>query len=395
MLFNTLLYPCFLAIVVAVFWAIPWRFRSLVIIFASLIFYGWSSIAYLLLIALLAIFVYLAGQSILHTDESLKKRKTFLIAITIVVAVLIFFKYSRLFTLSIASLFGFAPPAWSILLPIGISFFTFEFIHYLIEVNLGHIKTHSKTEFFAFAFFFPTLQSGPIKRFQTFVDSLRSHVFSLSVFLSGITYILIGYAQKYLIADSLVIRTSFLSTPEFAPTGFAILSGLFFYSFRLYFDFAGLSNIAIGSALLFGIMVPVNFDRPFLQSDLAAFWRRWHMSLTSWIRDYIFMPLVFRFRNNKYMTVIGLVLTMALVGLWHGSSWNFLFFGMYHGCGLALLQVYRMKKRQRVLPLRLGRVVGVIFTFVFVSFGWGFFVTHSMHDSILLYERVFASLGLT
>lgn len=392
MLFNTLLYPCFLGLSLAVFWAVPPRFRQRVLIALSLLFYAWTSIAYLILIILLAVFVYVCGQWITRSPTATQKKKTFLSALIVVVTVLLFFKYSGLLALSLASMLGYSAPSWSILLPLGISFFTFEFIHYLIEVYQGHISAHTPSEFFTFAFFFPTLQSGPIKRFQTFVESLRTHAFSLTFFLSGIGYILVGYAQKYLVADNLVPRTAFLSTPAFAPTGFALLSGLFFYSFRLYFDFSGLSNIAIGSALLFGIKVPINFDRPFFQSDLAAFWRRWHMSLTSWIRDYVYMPLVFRFRTNKYMTVIGLVLTMALVGLWHGSSWNFLFFGMYHGLGLAALQLLRMKKRKKMLPPRIGFAVGMVATFVFVSLGWGLFVTHSMSDSILLYSRIFASL---
>lgn len=394
MYFNSFLYPFFLALAVAIFWLIPVRFRTYVIIFFSLFFYAFTSFAHLFLIIGLSILVYFVGKKIRSEAEPRRKKNLFIGAIILIILTLIWFKYSNLFLGSVLQIFGRSNNSLlSLALPLGISFFTFEFVHYLIDLYHGRIPDHSAGEFFSFAFFFPSLTSGPIKRFQTFLATMREHkLFSRDYFFSGLLLILLGYSQKYFVADNLVSRTAFLSAPAVAPTGFALLSGLFLYSFRLYFDFAGLSNIAIGSALLFGVKVPINFSHPFFKSDLAAFWRSWHMSLTNWIRDYVYMPLVFKFRNSRFMIVFGLVVTMAMVGLWHGSSWNFLFFGIYHGTGLALLQVYRGFKIKRRLPQRLGYVFGVAATFIFVSLGWGFFVTHSLSDSILLYQRIFAKL---
>ena len=170
----------------------------------------------------------------------------------------------------------------------------------------------------------------------------------------------------------------------------AAISGIFFYSVRIFFDFAGLSNVAIGSALLFGVEVPINFNYPYFRKDLASFWRYWHMSLTSWVRDYVYMPLVFRFRNSKTIIFVTVIFTMALIGLWHGSSWNFLFFGLYHGIGLALLQIKILPKTLNILPNWLKYGLGMALTFVFVSFGWPLFVTSSLHDSVLLYQKIFA-----
>jgi alginate O-acetyltransferase complex protein AlgI len=289
---------------------------------------------------------------------------------------------------------GFDPGILSnIFMPLGISFFTFEYIHYLIDLNADKLPSHTASDFFTFAFFFPTLASGPIKRFQAFVLGINDvKNFSNQFILSGLFLILVGYLEKYLIADNLVSRTAFLAYPAVAPSATALLSGLFIYSFRLFFDFAGLSNIAIGSALFFGIKVPINFDRPFFKTDLALFWRSWHMSLTSWIRDYVYMPLVFHYRNAKSMIFIGLIVTMGLVGLWHGSSWNFLFFGLYHGFGLAALQIYRGFQPKRLIPKPIAGVIGMFITFIYVSFGWGFFVTHNLSDSMLIYRSIFAKL---
>jgi alginate O-acetyltransferase complex protein AlgI len=393
MFFNSFLYIIFLGVSVGIFWLLPGRFRFKVLVGCSLVYYAFASFAYLLLIIFLAVFVFIAGKKISRIENNNEKKKWLIGSLLVVILVLVWFKYSTLFFGGIASLLGFQMSGLNILLPLGISFFTFEFIHYLIEIYFGHVAIHTAEEFFSFAFFFPTLASGPIKRFQTFIISLREHIFfSKPYFFTGILYIIGGYAQKNLIADNLVTRTAFLSTPAIAPTSSALLSGLFLYSIRLYFDFAGLSNIAIGSALLFGIKVPINFHWPFFQRDLAAFWRSWHMSLTSWIRDYVYMPLVFHFRNSKGAIILGLVLTMSVVGLWHGSSWNFLVFGIYHGIGLAFLQIMRSFQRKKILPYRFGYVLGMLITFVYVSFGWGFFVTNSLADSILLYSRIFAKI---
>lgn len=386
MLFNSFIYPLFLTVTVLIYWILPARFRVYAICLFSVLFYSYYDIPFLFLIVALACFV--------HAIYRFKHKKSvFIGGIGIIILVLIVFKYGNLLAESFTRLFSMEHEAIRLIMPLGISFFTFEFIHFLVDVYHKKIPPHKPSEFFAFALFFPTLVSGPIKRFQTFLSSLREKTGRLTpeYFLTGLLFILIGYAEKYFIADNLVDRTAFLAAPELVPSTASILSGLFFYSWRIYFDFGGLSLIAIGSALLFGITIPINFSRPYTRKDIAGFWRHWHMSLTSWIRDYVYMPLVFRFRHNKIIMSLSLLFTMALIGLWHGSSWNFLFFGIYHGIGLTFLQLWRSKKIR--LPLRLPapvmNVLGVITTFIFVMFGWPFFVTHSLHDSLLLYERLF------
>ena len=390
MLFNSFIYPFFLAGCVALYWLAPVRFRMLLLIFFSIIFYSLSGLWYLLLITGLAVFVYWIAQIIRKSNEEKVVSHIVIGGIAVILMVLVWFKYSGLLVSGFAIIFS-KDWKFSIALPLGISFFTFEFIHYLIELHRRQLPEHRAIHFFAFALFFPTLVSGPVKRFQVFFESLKTiDRFQRDFFFSGLLYILFGYAEKYLLADSFVLHTAFIMEPATAPSGQALLSGIFFYSFRIYFDFLGLSNIAIGSALLFGIKVPINFNHPYLKPDIAQFWRSWHMSLTNWIRDYIYMPLVFRFRNSKLITFGAVILIMALIGLWHGSSLNFLFFGLYHGVGLALLQIIRSFKIRPILPKRLSYCLGVLTTFVFVTLGWPFFVTSSLHDSLLLYQRIFA-----
>jgi alginate O-acetyltransferase complex protein AlgI len=348
-----------------------------------------------LLIIFLALLVFGLGKRIEMPVNKWSKKQYLILGIFTLLLILILFKYSQMIQMTLMYLLHGKWVKYSVALPLGISFFTFEFIHYLVDVYHKKIPKHRPVEFFSFILFFPTLVSGPVKRFQNFIDSTRSSIiFNWQYVYTGLFYILIGYSQKYFIADNLISRTVFLANPSLAPSNVSLLSGIFFYSFRIYADFAGLSNIAIGSAFLFGVTVPVNFNYPYLQKDPAQFWRNWHMSLTTWIKEYIYMPIVFRFRNQPFITTAALVLTMTLIGIWHGSSWNFLFFGLYHGIGLAILQLWRSwPNRPRLnLPPNLAKIIGPLLTFIYVSFGWPFFATSSLSDSILIYHRIFSIL---
>ena len=390
MLFNTFIYPFFLALAVLIFWVLPKKMRLFALVSFSIVFYAFSEIKFLVLILLLSIFTYFIGKQIKKKELKKDKKKYLILGMLFIILALVWFKYSNLLINTLEDIAGGDWNISRVLLPLGISFFTFEF-HYLIEMYYNRLPDHSALEFFSFALFFPTLASGPIKRFPKFFDSIKQNtIFSQRYFFTGIFLILLGYSQKYFIADNLVERTAFLSAPNLVPSGMAAISGIFFYSVRIFFDFAGLSNVAIGSALLFGVEVPINFNYPYFRKDLASFWRYWHMSLTSWVRDYVYMPLVFRFRNSKTIIFVTVIFTMALIGLWHGSSWNFLFFGLYHGIGLALLQIKILPKTLNILPNWLKYGLGMALTFVFVSFGWPLFVTSSLHDSVLLYQKIFA-----
>jgi alginate O-acetyltransferase complex protein AlgI len=300
------------------------------------------------------------------------------------------FKYLTLVISTVSELFGHAS-LWniSIALPLGISFFTFEFIHYIADIYRGKIGNHNFLTFLSFTFFFPTLVSGPIKRFETFESSLQEKQFLPAMFWTGCITILLGYSQKYLIADMLVPFTTALSAPQTIPTQTFAIAGIVCYAIRIYADFLGMSNIAIGSALLFGITVPKNFHAPYLSSDIALFWRRWHMSLSSWVRDYLYIPLGGN-RVGRMREYANVFIVMTIVGLWHGASWNFAIWGLWHGIGLAFHRLWRdLRPEHAIFETRFAKLCGCFLTCAFVTIGWTFFVTTSLEDSFHLLSIIF------
>lgn len=377
MLFNSFLYPLFLSVVTATYWLLPARFRIMFLIVAGCVFFAVSDLHSFVLMLLLAGITWVIGERVRRGNRTLA-----FAGIAFMVLTLIFFKYTGMLASSFAAVSGVSVPAPSWALPLGISFFVFEFIHYLADYYRGLIPTHKFRDFIAFSFFFPTLVSGPIKRFQAFESSLIDARFQPAMFWTGIVWIMVGYAQKYLIADPLIPFTSVLAHPQAIATQLAAAGGLFLYSIRIYADFAGLSNIAIGSALLLGILVPKNFHFPYLSPDIQQFWRRWHMSLGSWIRDYLYIPLGGN-RVGFVRQLLNLLVVMVVVGLWHGAAWNFAAWGLYHGMGLVAHRLWRL-----YVPA-MPKALGIPLTFIFVTIGWAFFATSSLNDSFLLLGKIF------
>ncbi len=258
--------------------------------------------------------------------------------------------------------------------PLGISFFTFEFVHYLFEVRRGGKPIRSPLKFLLFAIFFPSLVAGPIKRYPQFLASLGegSQRFQLGNISNGLFRIAVGFFKKVVIADNLTfyVTTNF---PDFASLSlgdrWVFLAAI---SFRILMDFSGYSDIAIGTAQLLGVRLPENFNWPYLAGNIRDFWQRWHMSLTSWVRDYIYIPLGGN-RLGAVRRVFNGFIAFALIGLWHGPAWNFVVWGLYHGAGLGICSSYTsipiagplLEKGMRKEPL-----VGWFLTQLFVWLGW-------------------------
>jgi alginate O-acetyltransferase complex protein AlgI len=294
----------------------------------------------------------------------------------LLVGALAFYKYSEFAARSLAaasSAAGWA--AWSASLsawqapaaPLAISFFTFEFVHYLYEVRVrGREPIANPLHFALFAIFFPTLAAGPIKRFPDFVPQLPGLARPKPAeVVAGAERVVRGLFKKICIADLLVPAIEVLETsPRFTPAVVALLAVA--QGFRIYYDFAGYSDIAIGLARMLGLSVPENFDRPYWSTSLQTFWRRWHMSLSSWIRDYVYIPL----GGNRGRRQLHLISAMGLCGLWHGADWNFVVWGLYHGAGLALEAGVR-GRWPRVFEAR-GAVGALRWSvcYGFVTFGW-------------------------
>ena len=417
MIFNTWIFGLFLIGIFFIYWfALKPKWRYFGLLGAGLIFYTYFFPAYTILISLLSLFVYGSGLIIRkyklhHTDATWKK--PFIctwIAVVVCIFILGYYKYLKLLIFTINDIFkvsgyskSFAIP--EILVPLGLSFFIFEFIHYIIDTYHGRTIPVSLLEFGVFSLFFPTLVAGPIKRFQPFINQLRENKSFNPVFLSiGLKRILIGLGKKVLLADTASMFALPLTNYSINPnvSTVSLWLAVYAYAVKIYFDFSGYSDIAIGCAYLFGYEVPENFNRPYLSRNIGEFWKRWHMSLSSWLRDYLYMPV-----GKKLMLPIGKkhpfllaaicqIVTMGVCGLWHGAYWNFLVWGLYHGAGLTTQKGYsdiitKIKHNGIAGKIKdggiFGRIISTLVTFQFVCIGWVFFVLN-IKDSFRVLARL-------
>ena len=385
MLFNSLQYAIFLPVTWLLFWLTPARWRVELLLVASYVFYASWSPPLAALMFVLAVANYLFGLAVGRATR--RKRLVLCGCIGADLAVLALFKYwnfaaqSASFAVGSATGAAWEPPLLELVLPLGISFFTFEFIHYLVDIYRGHVPVHSFSKFHVFAAFFPTQIAGPIKRFQQFVPALATlDRFDPDLAADGVRLIAIGLAKKVLLADKLAPIADAGFAAGAAGTigsGEAWIASLAF-SLQIYFDFSGYTDIARGSAQLFGFQIPINFDAPYLATSVSDFWRRWHISLSTWLRDYLFIPLGGS-RRGLPLTVRNLLVTMVLGGLWHGAAWHFVAWGFYWGVALAIGHLARP-----VLPARRSAATtatGWIVTQLIVLVGWVLFRAESLADA--------------
>jgi alginate O-acetyltransferase complex protein AlgI len=407
MLFNSFTYMLFLPAVVLIYWTIPGRFRgsrATLLLVASYIFYmNWKPAYGLLIFALTAI-NYALGLAL---EKFAARKKPILIAGLIFnLGCLCFFKYANFILGSIFSsvhglnaLFmpdqadNWASPALKIILPLGISFFTFEFIHYIVDVYRGSAAVRNFRDFALFAAFFPSQIAGPIKRFQDFTHQLvEKPVFSSANFREGMFLILQGLFKKIVLGDNMgyVVNTGFnhISRMGFVDTWIAVAG----FTFQIFFDFSGYTDIGRGSALLLGYKVPENFNWPFLAANLTEFWRRWHISLSTWLRDYLFIPLGGS-RVSAGRARFNTMLTMVLGGLWHGAAWHYVIWGAFHGTGLVLSKEWtdfaaRTPFLSRLRPHPVWHWSGVTFTMLFLFMAGILFRANTIPQALTIAHKL-------
>lgn len=358
----------------------PVRGRNLVLLAFSWLFYGWWRPDYLLLLVAISALGYLVGQRIAR-NAGLRRQRWLQFGVIANLAPLLWFKYANLLAASLAQLLGWAGHdglAWSpILLPIGISFFVFQTLSYLIDIHRRDIEP--APDFIAFAAYlamFGQLIAGPIVRYANVAPDILKRPFTLAGFAAGCRLFMFGLAQKVLIADSLapIADQCFaLAQPGFLDSWLGVLA----YSLQLFFDFSGYSLMAIGLGRMIGFHFLDNFNQPYLASSIQDFWRRWHISLSTWLRDYLYIPLGGN-RAGKARAYLNLLITMALGGLWHGANWNFLAWGLLHGGGLAVHR-YWQDRRWPTPPW----LVGHLLTLLLVMFGWVLFRSPDWHTASL------------
>lgn len=345
MLFNSLAYMIFLPVVVALFWLTPFKFRTPLLLVASYVFYCFWKPIYGVLIFSMTVMNYVFGLLIARSEKN--KGKWLALALVGNLVTLGYFKYTYMTrdvlndVFQAIGLHQLPSITWEIILPLGISFFVFEFIHYLVDVYRGDKPVKNFLEFALFPSFFPTQIAGPIKRYQDFIPQLRTeHKLTREEFNSGVELIVFGLFKKVVLADTVGVLVARAYAHPDLLTGADLWLATWGFAWQVFFDFGGYSDIARGSAQLMGLKVPLNFSMPYLSGNYSDFWRRWHITLSMWLKDYLFIPLGGS-RCSEPRIWFNLIVTMALAGLWHGAGMHFVVYGVYVGICLALHRAWK------------------------------------------------------
>jgi len=367
--------------------------RAIVLTIFSLYFFYKASGYFVFLVIACSIVNFFISKWLFKTESTKTKKALLLFSIVFNLGVLFYFKYTNFFIEMINNFVQAKLHFLNLLLPIGISFYTFENLSYTIDVYRGEIKPEKKiVNYLLFLSFFPKLVMGPIVRAKDFIPQLKqSYTVSATDFSKGFYLILTGLFKKLIISDYISLNlVDYVFDGPALHNGFECLMALYGYAIVIYCDFSGYSDIAIGIAKWLGITIPPNFLSPYQSKNITEFWRRWHISLSSWLRDYLYIPLGGS-RNGKLRTDINLFLTMFLGGLWHGASWNFLLWGSLHGVGLIINKIWNklfvIPIKNRIL-LKIGTVLSVLVTFHFVIFCWIFFKANDLETSFQFINQI-------
>ncbi|MDR0938392.1 MAG: MBOAT family protein [Mediterranea sp.] len=369
--------------------------RILFVTLFSYYFYYKSSGTYFFLLAVVTVSDFLIGRLMGRVQARWKRKLLVTASLTVNLGLLCYFKYTNFFGGVLASITGGTFTALDIFLPVGISFFTFQSLSYTIDIYRRQIEPLRRLLDYAFyVSFFPQLVAGPIVRARDFIPQIRQPLYvSREMFGRGIFLIVSGLFKKAIISD--YISVNFVERIFDAPalySGVENLMGVYGYALQIYCDFSGYSDMAIGIALLLGFRFNINFDSPYKSASITEFWRRWHISLSSWLKDYLYISLGGN-RHGKLRQYLNLIITMFLGGLWHGASWNFVGWGLLHGVALAAHKMWMTltgrKKGERSRGWR--RVAGVALTFHFVCFCWIFFRNADFENAMSMLRQIFTA----
>lgn len=401
MLFNSLIFLVFFPLVCMVYFCIPSKHlmaRNSFLLIASYFFYmNWNP-AYALLLLTSTIVTYFAAIGIERFNEKRKKKCCLVGSLVINLAILFLFKYYDFFTTSIESLMNTSGlvmkfPDFKLLLPVGISFYTFQALGYSIDVYRGSIKVERNfVNYSLFVSFFPQLVAGPIERAKNLLPQFHSsHSFNQQDFIEGLKLMIWGYFMKLCIADSVSFYVDAVYNNLNNHNGTSVLLATFFFTFQIFCDFSGYSLIAIGTARCLGFRLMQNFNHPYLSTSPRDFWHRWHISLSSWFGDYVYIPLGGS-RCSEVKHQRNLFLTMLISGLWHGANWTFVVWGGVHGlflCVNSLANKYFKIAKKRILII--PKIIG---TFLIAMFLWIFFRANTFSDAVLAIKKIFTQHGM-
>lgn len=399
----------FLPIVMIVYFFSSDKIRNVLIFITGLFFYAWGEPFYVCLMLFSTAIDYTAGRLMAKYDDDNKKRKICLIvSVCMNVGLLAIFKYSDflidsfngvfgtsvtnpvvLVNKALNSLYPFGLNEKRVELPIGISFYTFQSMSYTIDLYLRNIKVQkSFLNFASYVSLFPQIVAGPIVRYEDVANELESRTVNIAKISAGIGLFVKGLAKKVLLANNIGMVWTQVKAMDYSTISVATAwLGIIAFAFQIYFDFSGYSDMATGLGKMLGFEFPKNFDHPYISKSISEFWRRWHITLGSWFRSYVYIPLGGN-RNGNFKTYRNLFITWALTGLWHGASWNFILWGLFFGV-LIIIERLGFGKILEKLP----SAVSMLYTFVMVLFGWVLFDTDTLADAGRYYAAMFGAGG--
>jgi len=399
MVFSSILFILFfLPAFILTYYLVPKKLKNIVILVFSIVFYSWGGPRFIFVILGTTFLDFHLVKWMAQSKTERYRRMLLALSVSINLGLLCYFKYSNFFIENVnafLSLMGVSHLHWTkLVLPIGISFYTFETITYVVDV---YRKVHKPLDNFwsyqLYIIFFPKLIAGPIIRYHDLADQIddRSKDETLDNILIGFYRFAIGLAKKVLIANQMGLYADEIFAMNYAGLGtFAAWMGILAYTFQIYFDFSGYSDMAIGIAKMVGFKFPENFNNPYISQSITEFWRRWHISLGAWMRNYLYIPLGGNRVASKSRLYLNLWLVFLASGLWHGASWSFVLWGAYHGLFLVMERGFLLKIYEKI-----GKFPSMLITFFFVVIGWVFFRIENISEAFVFLKRMFIFKGGT
>lgn len=412
MLFNSLEFLIFFPFVVAIFYLIPFRYRWFFLLIASYYCYIPWKFNYIYLLIFITFAGYLSGIIIEKVHNVRYKKIILLLSLLFYIGFLFVFKYLDFFSDNLDSLLKTAGINSSLsllklVLPIGISYYTFQLISYSMDIYHSKIKAEKHFGVFAvYISFFPKILAGPIERAGVFISQLHiERDFSYESIIYGTKRFIYGFFKKVVIADGIAFYFNSIFSNSNDFHGLTLILSVIFYSFEIYTDFSGYTDMALGTAGILNIKLTDNFKQPYFAKSISEFWSKWHITLSMWLRDYLFLPLSYYFarrfmlmksikiKPDKWSYIITILITMTLCGFWHGAKWTFILWGLLHGFYLFFGFITRKKRKKIIKLLNFSKLIhnsiSILFTFILISFAWIFFKSNDVNEAIITIKNCF------
>lgn len=380
----------FLPLFLGAYYITPKKFRNLLFLLFSIFFYSWGGPAFILLMIVLCVINYYLVNVLHHQENATTRKRVLWGLITLNIGSLAYFKYANFFIDNVQNInayFGWNQIGWEkVALPMGISFFTFQSITYIMDVyQRKHAPEKKLTDFMLFILSFPQMIAGPIVQYNEIADQINGREETVDDFLYGFLRFAVGLGKKVLIANVLAEHVDLILDNYTSANTSEVWIAMIGYSFQIYFDFSGYSDMAVGLGRMVGFHFPENFNHPYISRNISEFWRRWHITLGAWMKNYLYIPLGGNRVTSKTRLYLNLWIVFLISGLWHGASWNFVLWGAFHGVFLVLDRLFLEK-----WTLKIGHLPSALFTFLIVTIGWVLFRMETFGDAVSIYQKMFA-----